>query len=103
MAAARRAGFTLTMFPPWAFALCPLTAGIGGLLSASYLGGMSNNVTAGQLVLYAVGAAVIGEAGDAGRGDRAPAEAEESRDPARAGWLGLRRDKRTALGAPLPG
>jgi D-xylose transport system permease protein len=37
-----------------------VTAGVGGLLYASYLGGMSNNVNGGQLVLYAVGAAVIG-------------------------------------------
>src|SRR5436853_186091 len=35
-------------------------AGIGGILYASYLGGMSNNVNGGQLVLYAVAAAVIG-------------------------------------------
>src|SRR5438874_1901406 len=42
------------------FVLCSLTAGIGGILYASYLGGMSNNVNGGQLVLYAVAAAVIG-------------------------------------------
>ena len=43
-----------------AFVLCSFTAGIGGLLYASLLGGMSNNVNGGQLVLYAVAAAVIG-------------------------------------------
>ncbi|HLX88111.1 MAG TPA: hypothetical protein VKR22_06610 [Acidimicrobiales bacterium] len=56
----RRAGINVTMVRTWAFALCSFTAGIGVLLYASYLGGMSNNVNGGQLVLYAVGAAVIG-------------------------------------------
>src|ERR1700737_4860953 len=37
-----------------------MTAGLGLLLFASYLGGMSNNVNGGSLVLYAVAAAVIG-------------------------------------------
>src|SRR5437016_11820774 len=37
-----------------------MTAGAGLLLYASYIGGMSNNVQGGQLVLYAVAAAVIG-------------------------------------------
>ena len=58
--AARRAGINLTSVRTWAFALCSFTAGIGGFLYASYLGGMSNNVNGGQLVLYAVAAAVIG-------------------------------------------
>jgi D-xylose transport system permease protein len=58
--AARRAGIKLSSIRTWAFALCSMTAGIGGLLYASYLGGMSNNVNGGQLVLYAVAAAVIG-------------------------------------------
>ncbi len=44
----------------WAFVLSGVTAGAAGLLYASYLGGMSNNVNGGQLVLYAVAAAVIG-------------------------------------------
>ena len=48
------------MIRTWAFVLCSFTAGIAGLLYASYLGGMSNNVNGGQLVLYAVAAAVIG-------------------------------------------
>jgi D-xylose transport system permease protein len=58
--AARRAGIDLARIRTIAFVLCSLTAGIGGLLYASYLGGMSNNVNGGQLVLYAVAAAVIG-------------------------------------------
>ena len=58
--AARRAGVNVTMIRTVAFALCAFTAGIGGLLYFSYLGGASNNVNGGQLVLYAVAAAVIG-------------------------------------------
>jgi D-xylose transport system permease protein len=58
--AARRAGINVTRIRTWAFVLCSFTAGIAGLLYASYLGGMSNNVNGGQLVLYAVAAAVIG-------------------------------------------
>ena len=58
--AARRAGINVNMVRTVAFVLCSLTAGIAGLLYASYLGGMSNNVPGGQLVLYAVAGAVIG-------------------------------------------
>lgn len=58
--AARRAGVNVTMIRTWAFVLCGLTAGVAGILYASQLGGMSNNVPGGQLVLYAVAAAVIG-------------------------------------------
>ncbi|HXM59155.1 MAG TPA: ABC transporter permease [Candidatus Dormibacteraeota bacterium] len=58
--AARRAGIDLGGIRTIAFVLCAFTAGIGGLLNASYLGGVSNNVNGGQLVLYAVAAAVIG-------------------------------------------
>ena len=58
--AARRAGINVASIRTWAFVLCAVTAGIAGLLYASYLGGMSNNVNGGQLVLYAVAAAVIG-------------------------------------------
>jgi D-xylose transport system permease protein len=58
--AARRAGVNVSMVRTWAFVLCAMTAGIAGLLYASLLGGMSNNVNGGQLVLYAVAAAVIG-------------------------------------------
>jgi D-xylose transport system permease protein len=58
--AARRAGINLSRIRTWCFVLCGFTAGIAGLLYASYLGGMSNNVNGGQLVLYAVASAVIG-------------------------------------------
>lgn len=58
--AARRAGIKLGTVVTWCFVLCALTAGIGGLLYASYLGGMSNNFNGGQLVLYAIASAVIG-------------------------------------------
>jgi D-xylose transport system permease protein len=58
--AARRAGINVASILTWSFALCLATAAIAGLLYASYLGGMSNNVNGGQLVLYAVAAAVIG-------------------------------------------
>jgi D-xylose transport system permease protein len=58
--AARRAGINVSMVRTVAFVLCSMTAGIAGLLNASYLGGVSNNVNGGQLVLYAVAAAVIG-------------------------------------------
>ena len=58
--AARRAGVDLARVRTIAFILCSVTAGVGGMLYASYLGGMSNNVDGGQLVLYAVAAAVIG-------------------------------------------
>jgi D-xylose transport system permease protein len=58
--AARRAGINVPLVVTVAFALCSMTAGIGLLLYASYIGGMSNNVQGGQLVLFAVAAAVIG-------------------------------------------
>jgi len=58
--AARRAGINVPLVVTVAFALCSMTAGLGLLLYASYIGGMSNNVQGGQLVLFAVAAAVIG-------------------------------------------
>ena len=58
--AARRAGVNLSLIRTSAFMLCTFTAGIGMILYASLLGGMSNNVAGGQYVLYAVAAAVIG-------------------------------------------
>ena len=60
--AARRAGISLTRVRILAFTLGGLTAGIMGLIYASYLGSMSNDVNGGQNVLYAVAAAVIGGA-----------------------------------------
>ncbi|MBV8527953.1 MAG: ABC transporter permease [Candidatus Dormibacteraeota bacterium] len=58
--AARRAGVNVNRVRTLAFALCSATAGIAGLLYAANQGGLSNNVNGGQLVLYAVAAAVIG-------------------------------------------
>ena len=58
--AARRAGINVPLVITIAFALCSVTAGAGLMLYASYIGGMSNNVQGGQLVLFAVAAAVIG-------------------------------------------
>ncbi len=58
--AARRAGVNVNRVRTLAFALCAGTAGIAGLLYAANQGGLSNNVNGGQLVLYAVAAAVIG-------------------------------------------
>jgi D-xylose transport system permease protein len=57
--AARRAGINLAGIRTLCFVFCSFTAGIGLLLYASYLGGMSNNVNGGQLVLYAVASAVL--------------------------------------------
>ena len=58
--AARRAGVRVNRYRLLAFALTGLTAGIAGLLYASQLGGISDGVAGGTLVLYAVAAAVIG-------------------------------------------
>lgn len=58
--AARRAGINVTMIRTVGFMLAAVTAGIAGILYGSQIGGMSNNVPGGQLVLYAVAAAVIG-------------------------------------------
>jgi len=58
--AARRAGVNLSRIRIAAFMLCGLTAGVSGIIFASYLGGMSSNFQGGQYVLYAVAAAVIG-------------------------------------------
>ncbi|MGD0852584.1 MAG: ABC transporter permease [Acidimicrobiales bacterium] len=58
--AARRAGVSVNRYRLLAFALSGLTAGIAGLVYASYLGGISDAIPGGTLVLYAVAAAVIG-------------------------------------------
>jgi D-xylose transport system permease protein len=60
--AARRAGINLSRIRVLAFTLAGLTAGIMGIIYASLLNGVSNNVNGGQNVLYAVAAAVIGGA-----------------------------------------
>jgi D-xylose transport system permease protein len=58
--AARRAGVNLARIRTLAFVLCSLTAGVAGLIYASQLRSVSTNLDGGQLVLYAVAAAVIG-------------------------------------------
>jgi D-xylose transport system permease protein len=60
--AARRAGVSLVAIRTWAFALCSATACLGGILLGSFFYGQYSTNTAdpGQLVLYAVAAAVIG-------------------------------------------
>jgi D-xylose transport system permease protein len=60
--AARRAGINLVRIRTVAFALCGLTAGLTGIIWASYLGSISSNIPGGQNVLNAVAAAVIGGA-----------------------------------------
>jgi D-xylose transport system permease protein len=58
--AARRAGVNLSRIRVLAFAMCGLLAGITGILYASFLGSISNNIAGGQYVLYSVAGAVIG-------------------------------------------
>src|SRR6266581_48526 len=58
--AARRAGINLNRIRVMAFALCGLMAGVTGILFASLLGSISNNIQGGQYVLYSVAGAVIG-------------------------------------------
>jgi len=60
--AARRAGISLGWNKLWAFALTGLTSGVAGIVYASRLGSISNNIDGGTLVLYAVASAVIGGA-----------------------------------------
>jgi D-xylose transport system permease protein len=60
--AARRAGVSLASIRIWSFALCSAIAGLGGILLGSFFYGeySTNTDDPGQLVLYAVAAAVIG-------------------------------------------
>jgi D-xylose transport system permease protein len=58
--AARRAGINLNRIRMAAFSLTGMTAGAAGIIYASFLGSISNDINGGQLVLYAVAAAVIG-------------------------------------------
>jgi D-xylose transport system permease protein len=58
--AARRAGINVSGIRLVAFMLSGLTAGVAGVIYASRLGSISNNIDGGTLVLYAVAAAVIG-------------------------------------------
>jgi D-xylose transport system permease protein len=58
--AARRAGINLSRVRVIAFTLCGLTAGIMGIIFASYLGSVSTDIQGGQNVLLGVAAGVIG-------------------------------------------
>jgi D-xylose transport system permease protein len=58
--ASRRAGINLNRVRVFAFTLCGLTAGIMGIIFASYLGSVSTGVQGGQNVLLGVAAGVIG-------------------------------------------
>lgn len=57
---ARRAGINVARIRTAGFALCAMTAGLAGLAYESRLGSISTAVQGGNLVLYAVAAAVIG-------------------------------------------
>jgi D-xylose transport system permease protein len=58
--AARRAGINVPMVRTAAFMLVSFTAGLGGLVYTSRLGSIATDIDVGNLVLYAVAAAVIG-------------------------------------------
>ncbi|MFI5040619.1 MAG: sugar ABC transporter permease, partial [Acidimicrobiales bacterium] len=58
--AARRAGVSLARIRTLCFMLASMTAGIAGIVYASRLRSVSTALDGGQLVLYAVAAAVIG-------------------------------------------
>jgi D-xylose transport system permease protein len=58
--AARRAGVSLNLIRTLAFTLTGVTAAIAGIIQASRLGSISTDLDGGQLVLFAVAAAVIG-------------------------------------------
>jgi D-xylose transport system permease protein len=60
--AARRAGINVQGVRRVAFTLSAMTAGIGGLVYASFLGSISTDVPGGNYTLYGVAAAVIGGA-----------------------------------------
>jgi D-xylose transport system permease protein len=58
--AARRAGVNVNRYRLMAFSLAGMTAGIAGLIYASRLGGITDGIDGGNLVLESVAAAVIG-------------------------------------------
>jgi D-xylose transport system permease protein len=60
--AARRAGINVQRVRRIAFTLSAMTAGIAGLVYASFLGSISTDVPGGNYTLYGVAAAVIGGA-----------------------------------------
>jgi D-xylose transport system permease protein len=58
--AARRAGINVKLIQLSCFMMCSTVAAVGGLMLASYSGGVNNVTGGGTTLLYAVGAAVIG-------------------------------------------
>jgi D-xylose transport system permease protein len=56
----RLGGINVNRIKTTAFVLCAVTAGIAGLIYESNNGLMATDINGGQLVLYGVGAAVIG-------------------------------------------
>jgi D-xylose transport system permease protein len=58
--AARRAGISVDRLKITAFIICSTMAATSGIISASYTGKVSPGSGAGNVLLYAVGAAVIG-------------------------------------------
>jgi D-xylose transport system permease protein len=58
--AARRAGINVTGIRVSVFAICTAMAGISGIVNASRLNAVTPDAGAGNTLLYAVGAAVIG-------------------------------------------
>ncbi|MGI8752094.1 MAG: sugar ABC transporter permease [Acidimicrobiales bacterium] len=58
--AARRSGINVNRIRLMCFTLCSFTAGLAGLFYASFIQSISQSVDGGNLVLYAVAAAVIG-------------------------------------------
>jgi D-xylose transport system permease protein len=58
--AARRAGISVDRLRMSAFIICSTMAAVSGIISASYTGKVSPGSGAGNALLYAVGAAVIG-------------------------------------------
>jgi len=58
--AARRAGINVKFVQLSCFMICSTVAAVGGLMLASFSGGVNNVSGGGPILLYAVGAAVIG-------------------------------------------
>jgi D-xylose transport system permease protein len=58
--AARRAGITVPRMKVAAFMICSTMAAVAGVLAAAYSGKVSPSSGGGNVLLYAVGAAVIG-------------------------------------------
>ncbi len=58
--AARRAGLSVDRLKVSAFVICSMMAAVSGIISASYTGNVAPGSGAGNTLLYAVGAAVIG-------------------------------------------